>query len=86
MNKSEFIRSVESASLDFKVVRVRVNKDRNYGLDTDKFSLWLVGEHSCDDSLTMGTDCRPLLLRFNSLDKAKKEMDKYNKWLNSTNC
>lgn len=86
MNKSEFIDKVKLAGLKFKVVSVRVNKDRNYGLEQQYFSLWLTGSNSCDESLTMSVDCMPLLLRFKSLEKAINEKDKYNRWLNSINC
>lgn len=86
MNKSEFIRRVIDCNLRFQVKKVRVNKDRNYGLDIQTYSLWLVGDHSSDDTITMGIDARPLLVKFRSIDKANKESEKFNRWINSANC
>lgn len=86
MNKSEFIRRVIDCNLMFQVKKVRVNKDRNYGLDIQTYSLWLVGERSSDDTITMGLDSRPLLVKFRSIDKANKEAEKFNVWIGSMNC
>lgn len=86
MNKSEFIGRVIDCNSRFEVKRVRVSKDRNHGLDIQTYSLWLVGEHSCDDTITMGVDAQPLLVKFRSIDKANKEAEKFNRWINSTNC
>ena len=86
MNKSELIGRVIDCNLRFKVKRVRVNKDRNYGLDTQTYSLWLVGEHSADDTITIGIDAQPLCVKFRSIDKANKEAEKFNRWIDSTNC
>lgn len=81
MTKDDFLDAVEKASEQFEVMGVRVHKDRNYGLDTQTYSLWLVGEHSIVTTLVMGMDSQPLLVKFRSLEKATKEMTKLGKWL-----
>ncbi len=43
MTKDDFLDAVEKASEQFEVMGVRVHKDRNYGLDVQTYSLWLVG-------------------------------------------
>lgn len=86
MNKTELLRRVTCCNSKFEVKRVRLHKDRNYGLDTQTYSLWLVGEHSVDEAIAMGVDVMPLCLKFRSIDKAMKERDKFNRWINSTNC
>ncbi|QHR63714.1 hypothetical protein teqhal_103 [Escherichia phage teqhal] len=53
MTKDDFLDAVEKASEKFEVMGVRVHKDRNYGLDIQTYSLWLVGEHSLVTSLVM---------------------------------
>lgn len=85
MNMSEFIRRVIDCNSRFEVKRVRVNKDRNHGLDIQTYSLWLVGERSSDDTISMGIDARPLCVKFRCIDKANKEAEKFNSWINSTN-
>lgn len=86
MNKAELIRRVIDCNLRFKVKKVRVHKDRNYGLDTQTYSLWMVGEHSADDTIMMGIDTMPLCVKFRSMEKANKEAEKLNRWIDSTNC
>lgn len=86
MNRNEFINRVIEAGTKFNVVDVRVHKDRNYGLEVQTYSLWLVGSYSSDVSLCMGMDSYPLCVRFRSLEKANKERDKFKRWLDSTFC
>lgn len=86
MNRLEFIRRVIDCNSRFEVKRVRVNKDRNHGLDIQTYSLWLVGERSSDDTIIMGIDASPLCVRFRSIDKANKEAKKFNGWIGSMNC
>ena len=80
MNKDRFLSLVAEAPFD--VLGVRLWKDRNYGLDVQTYSLWLVGEHSLDESLCMGSDSRSLCLKFRSLERANKEQEKLTRWLN----
>mgnify|MGYP007043719642 FL=1 len=80
MNKDRFLSLVAEAPFD--VLGVRLWKDRNYGLDVQTYSLWLVGEHSLDESLCMGRDSRSLCLKFRSLERANKEQEKLTRWLN----
>lgn len=80
MNKDRFLSLVAEAPFD--VLGVRLWKDRNYGLDVQTYSLWLVGEHSLDESLFMGRDSRSLCLKFRSLERANKEQEKLTRWLN----
>ncbi|BDU12137.1 hypothetical protein [Escherichia phage phiWec179] len=80
MNKDRFLSLVAEAPFD--VLGVRLWKDRNYGLDVQTYSLWLVGEHSLDKSLCMGVDTLPLCLKFRSLERANKEQEKLTRWLN----
>lgn len=61
-------------------IRVRLNLDRNYGLDLQTYSLWLVGHSSCDEALTMGVDTL-FLERFKSNNKAIDCLSRYEKWL-----
>lgn len=61
-------------------LKVRLNLDRNYGLDIQTYSLWLVGRSSCDESLTMGVDTL-FLERFKSNKKACDCLFRYQKWL-----
>ncbi|QWT76807.1 hypothetical protein [Escherichia phage vB_EcoM-UFV05] len=81
MTKDDFLDAVEKASEKFEVMGVRVHKDRNYGLDIQTYSLWLVGEHSLATNLVMSVDTYPLLVKFRSMEKATKEMIKLGKWL-----
>ncbi|AIZ02307.1 hypothetical protein VR20_249 [Escherichia phage vB_EcoM_VR20] len=81
MTKDDFLDAVEKASEQFEVMGVRLHKDRNYGLDVQTYSLWLVGEHSLATNLVMGMDVHPLLVKFRSMEKATKEMTKLGKWL-----
>lgn len=80
MNKDRFLSLVAEAPFD--VAGVRLWKDRNYGLDVQTYSLWLVGEHSLDESLCMGMDTLSLCLKFRSLERANKEQEKLTRWLN----
>lgn len=80
MNKDRFLSLVAEAPFD--VLGVRLWKDRNYGLDVQTYSLWLVREHSLDESLCMGRDSRSLCLKFRSLERANKEQEKLTRWLN----
>lgn len=79
MTKSDFLERI--ASVSFKVVGVRIHHDRNYGLDKQTYSLWLVGSSSYDETLTMGADNHPLCVRFTSLERAHKEKVKLEGWL-----
>lgn len=79
MTKGAFLKRLASAS--FKVVGVRIHHDRNYGLEKQTYSLWLVGSGSSDETLTMGTDNHPLCVRFTSLERAQKEKVKLEGWL-----
>ncbi|QWQ55893.1 hypothetical protein [Escherichia phage P479] len=81
MTKDDFLDAVEKASEQFEVMGVRLHKDRNYGLDVQTYSLWLVGEHSLATNLVMGVDTYPLLVKSRSMEKATKEMTKLGKWL-----
>lgn len=80
MNKDRFLSLVAEAPFD--VVGVRLWKDRNYGLDVQTYSLWLVGEHSLDESLCMGMDTLSVCSKFRSLERANKEQEKLTRWLN----
>lgn len=80
MTKDHFLRILAEARFDVKGIRVW--KDRNYGLDTQTFSLWLVGEHSLDESLCMGVDTSALCVKFRSLERANKEKEKLTRWMN----
>lgn len=61
-------------------LKVRLNVDRNYGLDIQTYSLWLVGRSSFDDALIMGVDAL-FLERFKSNKKAIDCLSRYEKWL-----
>lgn len=78
MTRLDFLYAVERAH--FNPVMVRFHKDLNYGLERQTYSLWLVGEHSNDETLVMGTDTR-FLARFHSEAKAKLTAAKLNKLL-----
>ena len=80
MNKEHFLSKVAEAP--FEVVGVRVWMDKNFGLDVQTYSLWLVGEHSWDESLFMGLDSRSLCVKFRSMERAIKEREKLTRWLN----
>jgi hypothetical protein len=82
MTKDDFLDAVEKANEQFEVMGVRVHKDKNYGLDVQTYSLWLVGEHSSEITLVMGADAYPLMVKFRSIEKATKEMTKLGNWLN----
>lgn len=73
MNKDRFLSLVAEAPFD--VLGVTLWKDRNYGLDVQTYSLWLVGEHSLDKSLCMGVDTLPLCLKFRTRKQRARKTD-----------
>lgn len=78
MTKLELIHSIRKATFD--VIKVRVHKDANYGLERQTYSLWLVGKNSSDDTLCIGTDTL-FLQRFVSERNAILHAEKLNRWL-----
>lgn len=85
MTRQELLNRVE-AFIDkhgFSPVAVRMNKDSNYGLDKQTYSLWLVGPSSADDTLVMGVDTY-YLERFRSRERAIESRGKLNRFLGST--
>lgn len=78
MRRLDFLYAVEH--VHFNPVMVRIHYDKNYGLERQTYSLWLVGPNSNDETLVMGTDTH-FLARFHSEAKAKLTAAKLNKLL-----
>lgn len=78
MNKQELFDRVDAfiSTHGYVPVNVRVHFDKNYGLDRQAVSLWLVGKYSADETLCMGIDTL-FLKRYHSAERAEKDASRF---------